>query len=199
MITIYGERSRPYCRKVLRMATIVGLPYVCIGEMTEKDRAFVSAVSPNATMPVICDSDTGVAMCESNAILLYLADKTGQLLPKEKQARADVYQWLLFESSTLSAAIGEFYHYFCAAPMDIPYALDRGQKRILRCMEIVDNRLANHDYIGGEASIADVAIEPWIHVLEELADVPMATFRHVSAWAARMDTLCRAQEPCRHA
>lgn len=191
MITIYGEQSRPYCRKVIHMATIVDLPYLCIGEMTEKDRAFVSAVSPNATTPVICDSDTGVVMCESNAILLYLADKTGQFLPKDKQMRADVYQWLLFESSTLSAAIGELYHYFCAAPVDIPYALDRGQKRILRCMEIIDNRLANRDYICGEASIADVAIEPWVHILEELTDVPMAVFQHVSAWSGRMDKLCR--------
>ena len=189
MITIYGEQARPYCQNVILMVNAVGLVYTNTEAMNDKDRAFVATVSPNGTTPVILDSDNGVSVSESNAILLYLADKTGKLLPGQGQARADGYQWLLFESTALSASINELYHYLCAAPMDIPYALDRGRKRVLRCMEIVDKRLAERDFLCGEVSIADIAIRPWTSVVEEFTDVSLATFSHVMTWSRRMDAL----------
>lgn len=189
MITIYGKQSAPYCQKVVHMATAVELPFVCIGDMSAKDRAFVAAANPTGTTPVIQDSDNGISVFESNAILLYLADKTGKLLPSSGQARADTYQWLFFESSTLSAAVNEIFHYLSAAPMDVPYALDRSRKRLLRCMEIVDKRLVEREYLCGEASIADIAVHPWVHLVEEFTDVPLATFGHAMAWSRRIDAL----------
>lgn len=188
MITIYGKQSAPYCQKVLAMAAAADLPFVCRENMNDEDRAFVTAVSPNGTTPVILDSDTHINVCESNAILLYLADKTGKLMPIQGQARADTYQWLLFESSTLSAAVNEIYHYLCAAPIDVPYALERNRKRLLRCMEIADKRLAEQPYFCSEMSIADIAIHPWLRLVEEFTDRPLATFTHVVAWSERMNT-----------
>jgi GST-like protein len=124
------------------------------------------AISPNNKMPAIIDRDgpggSPYAMFESGAILLYLAQKTGKLLPEEMRARYDVVQWLMFQMGGVGPMLGQAHHFLGYAPEKIPYAMDRYRNEANRLYGVIDRRLAAHEYLTGDYSIADIAVWPWL-------------------------------------
>jgi GST-like protein len=101
-------------------------------------------------------------MFESGAILLYLAQKTGKLLPEEMRARYDVVQWLMFQMGGVGPMLGQAHHFLGYAPEKIPYAMDRYRNEANRLYGVIDRRLAAHEYLTGDYSIADIAVWPWL-------------------------------------
>jgi GST-like protein len=125
------------------------------------------AISPNNRMPAIVDhapADGGaeIALFESGAILLYLAEKTGRLLPDDMRGRLRVLQWLFWQVGGLGPMAGQNHHFGKYAPARIPYAIDRYNKETARLYGVLDRELAKGPFIAGEYSIADIACYPWI-------------------------------------
>lgn len=189
MIIVYGQASSPYCQKVTLMLDTLGLAYAfrtpAIGGGDAVSTELL-ALNPNGTVPVLQDQDNGIAVFESAAILLYLAEKTGRLLPRELRPRAEVYQWLVFEAATMGAVAAELFHYLCVAPEEVPYAQVRNKARFLRCAAILEKQLDGREYLCGSLSIADMAIYPWINLLEDFTSAPLADYPHLNHWLARV-------------
>ena len=123
--------------------------------------------SPNNRIPAIVDKapkDGGdpISIFESGAILQYLAEKSGRLLPKDLRARFEVMQWLFWQVGGLGPMAGQNHHFGQAAPEAIPYAIDRYVKETARLYGVLDRRLAKREFIAGTYSIADIASYPWI-------------------------------------
>ena len=183
MIDLYTW-STPNGRKVSIMLEEVELPYevhpINIGQGDQFKPEFL-AVSPNNKIPGIVDRENGYKMFELGAILIYLADKTGQLLPAEKDrlARMDVIQWLMFQMGGIGPFFGQTHHFNRFAKEKIPYAIERYVTETRRLYGVMDKRLGEVEYLaGGDYSIADVATWPWVsrfewHGLDDgLNDVP---------------------------
>ena len=123
-------------------------------------------ISPNNKMPAIVDPegpDGGpIEVFESGAILLYLAEKTGQFIPSDERGRLRVIQWLMFQMGGAGPMLGQAHHFRQYAPEKIPYAIERYTKEASRLYSVLDKRLAEVFYVAGEYSIADIAIFPWI-------------------------------------
>jgi GSH-dependent disulfide-bond oxidoreductase len=139
------------------------------------------AISPNNRMPAIIDREPAggapVSMFESGAILLYLAEKTGQFLPTDRTGRWEVVQWLFWQVAGLGPMAGQNHHFVQYAPERIPYAIDRYVKETNRLYGVLERRLADRRFIAGDAySVADMASYPWIvpweKQLQRLADFP---------------------------
>ncbi len=148
----------------------MGLPYalkpVNIGRGEQFTPEFL-ALSPNNRMPAIVDhapADGGapLSVFESGAILLYLADKTGLLLPKDPRGRAEVTEWLMWQMSGLGPMSGQAGHFAIYAAEKLPYAIERYTKEVRRLYAVLDQRLAAREFVAREFSIADIAIWPWV-------------------------------------
>jgi GST-like protein len=137
-------------------------------------------ISPNNKMPAIVDPDgpdgQPIALFESGAILLYLADKTGRFLPSNPRDRYTVVQWLMFQMGGVGPMLGQAHHFRQYAPEQIPYAIDRYTNEATRLYRVLDKQLGPVEYVAGDYSIADMAIFPWIVPYERqgqnLADYP---------------------------
>jgi GSH-dependent disulfide-bond oxidoreductase len=157
--------STPNGRKVSIMLEEVGLPYevhpINIGKGDQHQPSFLE-ISPNNKIPAIVDRDNGYSMFESGAILLYLADKTGKLMPTESFARMDVMQWLMFQMGNVGPFFGQNHHFSRFAPEKIPYAIKRYVDETARLYRVMDKRLEKTRYLAGDDyTIADVATFPW--------------------------------------
>ncbi len=123
-------------------------------------------ISPNNRMPAIVDSDgpggKPISLFESGAILLYLGEKTGKLLPSEIRARYEVVQWLMFQMANVGPMFGQRGHFLRAAPEKIPYAIERYTNESRRLLDVMDRRLGQTAYLAGDYSIADIATYPWV-------------------------------------
>lgn len=124
-------------------------------------------ISPNNKMPAIVDHDPenateSISIFESGAILLYLAEKAGQFIPKDLPGRADVLQWLFWQMGGLGPMLGQNLHFGEYAPEKIPYAIERYVKETGRLFQVLNDRLADREYVAGEYSIADMASYPWV-------------------------------------
>jgi len=124
-------------------------------------------ISPNNRIPAIVDHDPKdgggpLAVFESGAILQYLAEKTGQLIPADPRGRSDVMQWLFWQMSGLGPMLGQNHHFSRYAPEPIPYAIERYRKETERLYSILDHRLQQREFIAGTYSVADIASYPWI-------------------------------------
>jgi len=143
------------------------LPYtvraINLGEGDQKQDWYL-ARNPNGRIPVIVDHDNDdFAVFESGAILIYLAEKTGRLLPTSGPERSVALQWLMFQMAGVGPMMGQAGVFFRYAPEKIPYAIERYQKESRRLLEVIDARLAEAEYLaGGEYTIADIATWPWI-------------------------------------
>ena len=167
MIDLYTW-STPNGRKVSIMLEEVGLPYevhpINIGQGDQFKPEFL-AISPNNKIPAIVDRDNGYTMFESGAILIYLADKTGKLLPPADDylKRMDVMQWLMFQMGGVGPFFGQTHHFNRFAKEKIPYAIERYVTETKRLYGVMDRRLAKVAYLAGDDySIADVATLPWV-------------------------------------
>ncbi len=145
------------------------------------------SVNPNATVPAIVDKDAGITLFESAAILCYLAELSGKLLPANPQQRAEVYNWLLFEAANIGPVVAEIYHYMMLMENELAdIHMQRYQNKLVRYCEILDQRLEVGDYVCGDFSIADIALFPWTVVYEDLAEVDLSEYPNLSRWAERI-------------
>ncbi|VUX47574.1 putative S-transferase [Candidatus Defluviicoccus seviourii] len=143
-------------------------------------------ISPNNRMPAIVDhapSDGGgpLSVFESGAILLYLAEKTGQFLPSELRGRTQVLEWLFWQMGGLGPMAGQNHHFTQYAPEKIPYAIERYQRETERLYGVLDRRLADRAFIADAYSIADMAAYPWI-VPHKRQGQDLDTFPNVKRW-----------------
>lgn len=164
MIDLYTART-PNGYKVSIALEELGLDYrvvpVSLGRGEQKEPWFL-ALNPNGRIPVIVDRDDGdFAVFESGAILVYLAEKAGALLPADPKGRSTVLQWLMFQMGGLGPMMGQANVFHRYAPERIPYATARYQREGRRLLEVLDGRLRDHEYLAGEYSIADIASFAW--------------------------------------
>lgn len=121
-------------------------------------------IGPNNRMPVIVDHNASggpISIFESGAILIYLAEKTGQFMPKDLHGRYDVMQWLMWQMGGLGPMAGQAHHFRQYAPEKIPYAIDRYTKEVGRLYGVMNKRLEDREFLAGDYSIADMACYPW--------------------------------------
>lgn len=180
-------------RKIAIILEEVGLPYkthvIDIGRGDQFKPEFLK-ISPNNKIPAIVDPDgpnsEPLAVFESGAILLYLAEKTGKFLPQDGAARYGVMQWLMFQMGGVGPMFGQYNHFHNYAREDIAYARERYAKECARLYQVMDQALHKRDYIAGDYSIADMALWPWACNFagrgQDPGDVP-----NVKAWAKRIE------------
>ena len=163
----------------------LGLPYdmhvLDFGASEQKEPWFL-AISPNGRIPAIIDHDAGnFAVFESGAILVYLAEKTGRLMPADSKGRSLVLQWLMFQMAGIGPMMGQanvFYRYF---PEKIQPAIDRYHGEVKRLFGVLDTRLANSEFLAGDYSIADIANWAWVRTWK-WSGVPLDDLPHLSRW-----------------
>ena len=169
MIDVYTWPT-PNGHKIHIMLEETGLPYrvhaVKIGEGEQFEPEFLK-ISPNNKIPAIVDSEgpdgKPMSMFESGAILVYLASKTGMLLPENLRDRWSTLQWLMFQMGSIGPMLGQAHHFLRYAPEKIPYAMERYTREANRLYGVLDRRLAESRYVAcGEYTIADIAIMPWL-------------------------------------
>ena len=159
--------STPNGFKVAIALEELGLPYsvrqISLGKLEQKEPWFL-AINPNGRIPAIVDHDNGdFPVFESGAILIYLAEKTGRLLPTEPKARSRVFQWLMFQMAGVGPMMGQANVFFRYAPEKIQYAIDRYQREVRRLFEVLEKQLSASQHIAGdEYTIADIAHYPWV-------------------------------------
>lgn len=167
MIDLYTWTT-PNGRKVSIMLEETGLPYevnpVNIGKNEQFEPAFLK-ISPNNRIPAIVDRDADggpLSVFESGAILIYLAEKTGKFLAPKGAQRAKALEWLMWQMGGVGPMFGQLNHFANVAPEKIPYAIDRYATEAARLIAILDKRLGEAQYLGGDYSIADMITYPWI-------------------------------------
>jgi GST-like protein len=194
MITLYGMGS-PNVVKVYIGLEELALPYevkpVDVFTGQQFDAAFLK-LNPNAKVPVIVDPEgpggKPYTCFESGAILLYLAEKTGKLLPKDPAAKYDAYQWLMTQMSTVGPMFGQMVHFIRFAPAGNDYSKSRYQTQAHRVVEVIDQRLVGRDYLAGEYSVADIATFPWLrNIPGMMGPEAMAKYPNVARWVKAID------------
>lgn len=187
MIELYTAAT-PNGHKVSIALEELGLDYqvhaLDLAAKDQKQPVFLK-INPNGRIPAIVDRDNDdFAVFESGAILLYLAEKTGKLLPTETKARSQVIQWLMFQMGGVGPMMGQanvFYRYF---PKKIPEAIERYQNEGRRLFEVMDSQLATHQYLAGDVySIADIATWPWVNI-HEWSGISLTDLPHLQRWLA---------------
>jgi len=207
MIDLYYWTT-PNGHKMTLFLEEAGLPYKLIPVNISKGEQFQPdflEIAPNNRIPAMVDhapADGGepIAMFESGAMLLYLADKTGRFIPQDIRGRCDVLQWLFWQMGGLGPMAGQNHHFGTYAPEKLQYAIDRYVGETGRLYGVLNKRLADREFIAGGYSIADMACYPWI-VPHERQMQDLADFPHLKRWfdaiAARPATArayARAQE-----
>ena len=186
MIDLYTFTT-PNGRKPAVMLEELELPYtihkIDISKGEQFSPEFV-AINPNSKIPAIIDRDTDITIFESGAILIYLAEKTGKLLPTEPKKRAQVIEWLMFQMSNIGPMFGQLGHFRNSAPEEIPYAIARYEKETQRLLGVVERQLENNEFITGDYSIADIATFPWILISPYLVSIDEYT--NIQRWIETM-------------
>ena len=163
MIDLYTW-STPNGRKISIALEEMGLPYslhaINIGKGEQHEPAFLK-ISPNGKIPAIVDTDSGIRMMESGAILLYLAQKTGKLMPTGDKYW-EAMEWLMWQMGGLGPILGQVHHFVFYNKGVSEYAEDRYTTEMNRLYGVLDERLEGRDYIVDEFSVADCAVFPWI-------------------------------------
>jgi len=188
MIQVYSWAT-PNGHKVHIALEECGLPYkvhaVDIGAGDQFKPEFL-AISPNNKIPAITDPDgpegKPIHLFESGAILLYLAGKTGMLLPEGVAAKYEVLEWLMFQMGGVGPMLGQAHHFRLYAPEKIPYAIDRYSNEAKRLYGVLDKRLARSKYVGGASySIADIAVFPWLRSWKNQG-ISWNDYPHLKGW-----------------
>jgi GSH-dependent disulfide-bond oxidoreductase len=168
MIDLYTW-STPNGRKVSIMLEEVGLPYTVHAVDISKDEQFKPEflkISPNNRIPAIVDRDNDLPLFESGAILMYLAEKTGKLMPTQERARWHTVQWLMWQMGGIGPMLGQIHHFLRAAKGKAPYADERYLNEGKRLYGVLDRQLGRSEFVVGAYSIADISIWPWISRFE---------------------------------
>ncbi len=171
----------------------VGLPYnviaINIGEGDQFEPDYLK-ISPNNKMPAMVDPDgpngEPYSIFESGAMLMYLAEKTGQFMPRDMAGRYLVIQWLMFQMGGIGPMLGQAHHFRQYAPEPIEYAVNRYTNEAGRLYNVMDRRLGEVDYLAGDYSIADMACFPWIRPYERQGQ-DMEEFPNLKRWFDAID------------
>jgi GST-like protein len=188
MIDLYTA-STPNGWKASVVLEELGLPYEvhAINLLAgEQKRPEYLALNPNGRIPTIVDREAGnFAVFESGAILLYLAEKTGRLIPADAAGRSLVIQWLMFQMGGIGPMMGQANVFFRYFPEKIQPAIDRYQHECRRLFEVLDGRLAGHEWLAGDYSIADIANWAWART-HKWSGVPIDGLDHLQRWLGQM-------------
>jgi GST-like protein len=182
----------PNGHKITIMLEECGLPYqvkyINIMRGDQFAPAFL-AISPNNRMPAIVDpvgpGGKPISVFESGAILQYLGRKTGKFYPNDERARVEVDQWLFWQMGGLGPMAGQCHHFRNYAAEKLPYAIDRYVNEVNRLYGVMNNRLADREYLAGDYSIADMACYPWVRPYKNQGQ-DIAEFPHLEAWFKRI-------------
>jgi GST-like protein len=148
----------------------------------EQKQDWYLRLNPNGRIPTIIDHDWhDFVVFESGAILVYLAEKTGMFLPQDVAGRSQVMQWLMFQMGGVGPMMGQANVFFRYAPEKIPYAIERYQREVLRLFGVLDRRLADHTYLAGDYSIADIANWSWVQG-HDWSGVSLSGLDHLKRW-----------------
>lgn len=187
MIDLYFWPT-PNGRKISIMLEECALPYqvvpVDIGRGDQFSPEFL-AISPNNRMPAIVDHEQDISVFESGAILMYLAEKTGLLMPSELKPRYEVIQWLIWQVAGLGPMAGQLSHFVNYTLEPVPYALERYRNEYDRLLGVMDSRLDDRDFLAGDYSIADIASFTWVMAYKRFG-VDLDKFPNLRVW---FDTL----------
>ena len=144
------------------------------------------ALNPHGRIPVLHDKDADIVLFESAAILLYLAEKSGQLLPSEPKARWEAIKWLQYHAASVGPILGQRVHFELFSTEHIPSAIDRYQTLSAHAFKVLDQRLAGNAFLAGEEySIADIAHFSWLHIVR-IVQFDFSSYLHLSAWYERV-------------
>ena len=186
MIDLYTAAT-PNGHKISIALEELGLPYeahVLHLEKLDQRRPEFLKISPNGRIPAIVDRELDdFAVFESGAILIYLAEKTGRLMPSDTKGRSVVIQWLMFQMGGIGPMMGQANVFFRYLPEKIPLAIDRYQGEVRRLFGVLDARLADHEYLAGDYSIADIANWAWVRTYR-WSGVDTSGFEHLTRWKA---------------
>ncbi|MBU6485499.1 MAG: glutathione S-transferase N-terminal domain-containing protein [Betaproteobacteria bacterium] len=182
----------PNGHKITMFLEETGVPYTLKLVNISKGDQFAPgflAIAPNNRIPAIVDHAPAipggpVSMFESGAMLLYLADKTGKLIPADPRSRWECIQWLFWQMAGLGPMAGQAHHFLHYAPERIAYAIDRYVREAGRLYAVLDHRLRGRDYITGDYSIADIACYPWVQPERQRQDID--EFPELKRWKARI-------------
>jgi GST-like protein len=174
----------------------LGLPYtvhpINIGKGEQKQPEYLK-INPNGRIPAIVDrEENGFAVFESGAIMIYLAEKTGKLLPTDRKGRSRVIQWLMFQMSGVGPMQGQanvFMRYF---PEKIPSVIQRYQNETKRLYSVLESRLQESEYLAGDFSIADIAHWAWVRA-HEWAGLSLEGLPQLQRWLAAVEQRPAAQ------
>jgi GST-like protein len=187
MLDLYSWTT-PNGDKLHIMLEELGLPHRVIGVNIgagEQNTPEFRAKNPNGKIPTLVDTDgvdgAPVTIFESGAILVYLAEKSGKLMPQDTQGRFRVLQWLMFQMSAVGPMLGQLFH-FRNAQEQLPYAIERFEKEVKRIFKVVETELtARGPYLAGEYSIADIASYPWMRNYKAFG-LDIGEFPKAKAW-----------------
>lgn len=189
MIDLYTFTT-PNGRKPAILLEELEMPYTIHSVNISKGEQFAPeflAISPNNKIPAIVDRDNDQAVFESGAILIYLAEKAGKLLPTETGERIKAIEWLMFQMASVGPMFGQLGHFRNAAPEPLPYALTRYEKEALRLLGVMDGQLAKTPYLAGDYSIADIATFPWVAGAKTpYLGLSFDEFPHVQRWVEEL-------------
>jgi GSH-dependent disulfide-bond oxidoreductase len=150
----------------------------------EQKEPWYLKINPNGRIPTIVDHDNGgFAVFESGALMIYLAEKAGKLLPTDVKGRSLVIQWLMFQMGGIGPMMGQANVFYRYAPERIPYAIERYQREVRRLFEVLDTRLAEHEFLAGDYSIADIASWSWVRGYK-WSGVTLDGLTHLERWLA---------------
>jgi len=191
MIDLYTWPT-PNGHKVQIMLEETELEYrihpVDLGEKEQFEPEFL-AISPSGKIPAIVDDDgpggEGLSIFESGAILLYLAEKSGMLLPPDPSGRWEAISWLMFQMGGIGPMLGQAGYFLNKAPKPVPAAIERYTRETARLYGVVDRRLAEVEFLAGDYSIADIGSFPWLRVYERLG-IDVEDYPDVARW---LDTI----------
>ena len=188
MIDLYTAAT-PNGHKVSIALEELGLPYTLkvldLSKAEQKQPQFL-AINPNGRIPAIVDrGEEDFAVFESGACLMYLAEKTGQLMPNDLKGRSRVVQWLMFQMGGVGPMMGQanvFYRYF---PEKIPSVIDRYQGESKRLFRVLDGHLRDHEFLAGDYSIADIANWAWVRT-HRWSGVAIDDLQHLQRWVTQI-------------
>jgi len=192
MIDLYYYHT-PNGHKITIFCEETGLPYRIIPVDITKGEQFKPEflkINPNNMIPAIIDQDgpggKPYSLFESGAILLYLAEKTGKLMPVDMRARYDVIAWLMLQMARIGPFLGQAAHFRLRAKEKIPYAIDYFTAETHRLCTVLDRRLGETPYVAGDYSIADIATFPWLRIYDRVGQ-KLEDFPNLKRWYEAID------------
>jgi len=165
-------------------------------EKREQKEPWYLKINPNGRIPTIVDhGNGGFAVFESGALMIYLAEKAGKLLPADSKGRSLVIQWLMFQMGGIGPMMGQANVFYRYAPERIPYAIDRYQREVRRLFEVLDTRLSDHEFLAGDYSIADIASWAWVRGYK-WSGVSLDGLPHLTRWLEAIGTRPAVKRGC---